>query len=272
MDRTLPAANGRRERGRPAATTGKVPMTGSELSSDFGGELLSTTVKRLLLDRIVRGQYQPGERIVELQLAKELGTSQSPIREALRDLAAVGIVTIHPRRGARVRLPSAKELADVSIVRSEVDGLAARLAASLITDDALDELEWLVEEMLARLDERDFPAVTEADVRFHELIAQSSANHALERVFGQLAPFARTFITLTLPNVDVRGIVLEHRGILAALRDRQPARAASAARAHQLNVSDLLRTHYPVVAEPAAARSRGGHRVTPQRSRAADHG
>ena len=220
-------------------------MTGSRPSADFGGELLSTTVKRLLLDRIVRGHYQPGERIVELQLAKELGTSQSPIREALRDLAAVGIVTIHPRRGARVRLPSGKELADVSIVRSEVDALAARLAVDIITDADLAALDALVEEMLARLDEGDFPAVTEADARFHRLIAQASANHALERVFDQLAPVARTFITLTLPDVDVRSIVLEHRTILAALRDRQSDRAAEAARAHQLNVSELLQTHYP---------------------------
>ena len=227
-------------------------MTASRPRSDFGGELLSTTVKRLLLDRIVHGHYQPGERIVELQLAKELGTSQSPIREALRDLAAIGIVTIHPRRGARVRLPSGKELADVSIVRSEVDALAARLAAELITDDDLAELDALVEEMLTRLDEGNFPAVTEADARFHQLIAEVSANHALERVFDQLAPVARTFITLTLPDVDVRGIVLEHRTILSALRERQGDRAAQAARTHQLNVSELLQAHYPARATGAA--------------------
>jgi DNA-binding GntR family transcriptional regulator len=227
-------------------------MTASRPRPDFGGELLSTTVKRLLLDRIVHGHYQPGERIVELQLAKELGTSQSPIREALRDLAAIGIVTIHPRRGARVRLPSGKELADVSIVRSEVDALAARLAAELITDDDLAELDALVEEMLTRLDEGNFPAVTEADARFHQLIAEVSANHALERVFDQLAPVARTFITLTLPDVDVRGIVLEHRTILSALRERQGDRAAQAARTHQLNVSELLQAHYPTRATGAA--------------------
>ncbi|MCU1620492.1 MAG: Transcriptional regulator, GntR family [Modestobacter sp.] len=220
-------------------------MTGSHQSSDFGGELLSTTVKRLLLDRIVHGHYRPGERIVELQLAKELGTSQSPIREALRDLAAIGIVTIHPRRGARVRLPSGKELADVSIVRSEVDALAARLAAELITDTDLAALEALVEEMLTRLDEGNFPAVTEADARFHQIIAQASRNHALERAFDQLAPVARTFITLTLPGVDVHAIVLEHRTILAALRNREASGAAQAARTHQLNVSELLQAHYP---------------------------
>ena len=224
-------------------------MTGSQSSSDFGGELLSATVKRLVLDRIVQGYYRPGERIVEFTLAKELGVSQSPVREGLRELAAVGIVTIHPRRGARVRMPSSKELADVSLVRSEIDALAARLAADLVTDNLVDELQSLIDEMLSRLEAQDFPGVTQADVRFHELIVQTSANHALERTFDQLAPFARTFITLTLPDVDVRGIVLEHRPILDALRNRDGARAADAARMHQCHVSDLLQLHFPRAAE-----------------------
>jgi DNA-binding GntR family transcriptional regulator len=215
------------------------------VSPDFGGELLSATVKRLVLDRIVSGHYPPGARIVEFQLAKELGVSQSPVREALRELAAVGIVTILPRRGARVRLPSAKELADVSVVRAEVDGLAARLAAGRVPDDTLAALEALIEEMLAALARGDFSGVTDADVRFHELIADASENHALERAFDQLAPFARTFITLTLPGVDVHDIVLQHRPILEALRAHDAERAAGAARDHQLAVADLLRTHLP---------------------------
>jgi DNA-binding GntR family transcriptional regulator len=220
-------------------------VTESQLGADFGGELLSATVKRLVLDRIVQGHYRPGERIVEFKLAKELGLSQSPVREGLRELAAVGIVTIHPRRGARVRLPSAKELADVSVVRAEIDALAARLAAGRISDATLGTLEELIEQMLSRLDAGDFSGVTEADVRFHHLIAEASENHALERAFDQLAPFARTFITLTLPDVDVRGIVLEHRPILDALRAHDAEGAAEAARAHQLSVSDLLQTHFP---------------------------
>jgi DNA-binding GntR family transcriptional regulator len=226
----------------------------TEMSAEFGAELLSATVKRLVLDRIVQGHYRPGERIVEFKLAKELGVSQSPVREALRELAAVGIVTIHPRRGARVRLPSAKELADVSVVRAEIDALAARLAAPRIPDAILDALEALIEEMLAQLDAGDFSGVTEADVRFHQLIAEASENHALERAFEQLAPFARTFITLTLPDVDVREIVLEHRPILAALRGRDAGAAAEAARAHQLSVSELLRTHVPAaLGDPSEA-------------------
>lgn len=224
-------------------------MTETSPSADFGGELLSATVKRLVLDRIVTGHYRPGARIVEFQLAKELGLSQSPVREALRELAAIGIVTIHPRRGARVRLPSAKELADVSVVRGEVDALAARLCAGRVTEDTLDAMDALIQEMLACVAREDFSGLTDADVRFHDLIADASGNHALERAFDQLAPFARTFITLTLPGVDVRDIVLQHRPILEALRAHDADRAADAARHHQQAVAELLRTHLPAAEE-----------------------
>lgn len=211
--------------------------------ADFGGELLSDKVKRLVLDRIVHGHYQPGERVVEFQLSKELGISQSPVRDALRELAAIGVITMHARRGARVRMPSAKELADVSQVRAEIDALAARLAAERMTEATLASLEELVERMLGKLEEGNFPAVTDADVRFHELIVKASGNRALEQTFSQLAPFARTFLTLTLPDADVREILLEHKGILEALAAREPERAAEAARSHQLGVRELMLHH-----------------------------
>jgi DNA-binding GntR family transcriptional regulator len=146
-------------------------------------------------------------------------------------------------------MPSAKELADVSVVRAEVDALAARLGAGRVPEDTLSALEVLIEEMLDCLASEDFAGVTDADVRFHELIADAAENHALERAFDQLAPFARTFITLTLPGVDVHEIVLQHRPILEALRAHDADRAADAARHHQQAVADLLRTHLPAVPE-----------------------
>lgn len=217
-------------------------MTETKLGEDFGGELLSTTVKRLLLDRILSGEYEPGARIVELQLAKEFGTSQSPIREALRDLAGLGIVTIHPRRGARVRVPTAKELSDVSVVRSELDALAARLAVDVMSAEELTKLSALLAEMTASAEKHDYRRLASADAQFHATIAAASGNSAVARVFEQLEPFARTFITFSLPNVDVSGILHEHAEIMAALQARDGERASTAAREHQLSVSRLLQT------------------------------
>ena len=146
-------------------------MNGHGPASAIGGELLSTSVKKLLLDRIMSGHYEPGERIIELQLSKELGTSQSPVREALRDLAAIGIVTIHSRRGARVRLPTSKELADISLVRSEIDALAATLAAPLLDEEVLGGLREAYAEMERHQADGNHVALTQADAEFHRIIA-----------------------------------------------------------------------------------------------------
>ncbi|WP_139980244.1 GntR family transcriptional regulator [Nocardioides litoris] len=217
---------------------------GHGVEPGFGGELLSTSVKKVLLDRIIRGHYQPGERIVELQVSKELGTSQSPVREALRDLAAIGIVTIHSRRGARVRLPTSKELADISLVRSEIDALAATLAMPLLNEDVLGELREAYLDLERHQADGDYVEMTQADARFHRLIATTSGNKAIQHVFDQLEPFARTFITLTLPKVNHSSIVTEHKLILEALEVGDVSAAARHARDHQLNVSALFRDHF----------------------------
>lgn len=168
--------------------------------SGFGGELLSASVRRVLQNRIMLGHYKPGDRIIELQVAKELGTSQSPVREALRELAAIGIVTIHSRRGARVRLPTSSELADISLVRSEIDALAATIATPLMDEDIIGQLREAYDDMQRHRAAEDHVAMTQADARFHRLIASTSQNKAIQHVFDQLEPFARTFITLTLPG------------------------------------------------------------------------
>lgn len=214
------------------------------VQSAIRGELLSTSVKKLLLDRIMSGHYKPGERIIELQLSKELGTSQSPVREALRDLAAIGIVTIHSRRGARVRLPTSKELSDISLVRSEIDALAATLAAPLVDEDVLGQLRAAYADMEHHHADGNHAALTQADAQFHRLIVMTSANQAIQHVFDQLEPFARTFITLTLPKVNVQSIIGEHKLILSALEQRDGSLAAKCAREHQLNVSVLFRDHF----------------------------
>lgn len=217
---------------------------GGSSARAFGGELLSTSVRRVLQTRIMEGHYKPGERIIELQVAKELGTSQSPVREALRELAAIGIVTINSRRGARVRLPTSVELADISLVRSEIDALAATIAAPLMDENVLGQLREAYAEMQRHRADGDHVAMTQADARFHRLIASTSENKAIQHVFDQLEPFARTFITLTLPRADTKSIIDEHALILEAFEAGDAALASSRARAHQLNVSALFRDHF----------------------------
>ena len=212
----------------------------SETAITIGSEPLSTSIKRLLLSRIVNGDYGPGERIVESRLAKELKISQSPVREALRDLAAMGMVEIESRRGARVRKPTVKELRDVVEVRAEVDALAARLAATRVNPDAVEALRIAQSDMDACFEAKDYAGLTEADARFHGILARESGNEAVERVFDQLEPFARTFITLAAPQVELSQILCGHSEILDALVAEDSELAAERARSHRLHVRDAF--------------------------------
>src|SRR5512136_3235755 len=106
---------------------------------------LSDQVKDNLLQAILDGRYPPGSRIVETRVARELGTSQAPVREALRGLEALGVIEILPFRGARVRRPSASELLEAYAVRFELEALGARLGVPRMSDADLAELEELGE-------------------------------------------------------------------------------------------------------------------------------
>src|SRR4051794_41279653 len=111
--------------------------------------VLADQVKERLLEAILDGSYPPDSRIVETAVAKELGTSQAPVREALRGLAALGVVEITPFRGARVRRPTRRELLEAYAVRSALEALGARLAVPRLTDADLAELTACVDAMQA---------------------------------------------------------------------------------------------------------------------------
>lgn len=107
--------------------------------------VLSDQVKDRLLQEIMAGHYPPGARIVETRVARELGTSQAPVREALRDLEALGVVEINAFRGARVRHPTKAELLEAYGIRAELESLGARLALPRMSDADLEELQGYVE-------------------------------------------------------------------------------------------------------------------------------
>ncbi|HEY4634446.1 MAG TPA: GntR family transcriptional regulator [Candidatus Limnocylindrales bacterium] len=199
--------------------------------------VLADQVKDRLLDGILSGRYPPDSRIVETQIARELGTSQAPVREALRGLEALGVVEITPFRGARVRRPTRRELLEAYVVRSTLETLAARLAVPLMTDADIDELSGHVDAMQAAARAGDGHAVAEADARFHGRIVELGDNGALLRVWRSLEPFSRTYITLVVPGADPRWSADLHVPILAALRERDAEAVAAALERHFTEVS-----------------------------------
>ena len=164
--------------------------------------VLAEYAKERLLQRIMDGSYPPDSRIVETRVAWEFGTSQAPIREALRGLEALGVVEITPFRGTRVRQPDLHELVEAYVVRTDLEVLGARLGMSRITATDLDDLCDLVKQMRDAAAIGDRHAVATADAGFHRRLIQLAGNSTLERLWGSLEPFSRTYITLGRPWVQ----------------------------------------------------------------------
>ncbi|MGZ6345757.1 MAG: GntR family transcriptional regulator [Candidatus Limnocylindrales bacterium] len=214
--------------------------------------VLADQVKERLLEGILSGRYPPHSRIVETRVARELGTSQAPVREALRGLEALGVVEISPFRGARVRRPSADELLEAYTIRSELEALGARLALPRMTDTDLEELISFGEEMQRAARRHDPHGVAVADAGFHGRLVTIAANGALARVWRALEPFSRTYLTLVVPGADARWAANLHLPILAALRERDAEAVVRALDRHFADIAARLRAEWPDEAPPAS--------------------
>jgi DNA-binding GntR family transcriptional regulator len=205
--------------------------------------LLANQVKERLLESILDGTYPPDSRIVETAIAKELGTSQAPVREALRGLEALGMVEITPFRGARVRRLDPEELLGAYIVRSTLEVLGTRLAVTRMTDEDVTELLGIGDRLqeAARADDRRAVAIIDASL--HERIIELSGNRTLLRVWRSLEPLSRTYITLAGPGSDPQWSADLHNPILDAIRRRDTEGAVRAIESHFEEVRVWLADH-----------------------------
>lgn len=219
--------------------------------------VLAEQVKDRLLQDILGGRYPPHSRIVETRVARELGTSQAPVREALRGLEALGLVEILPFRGARVRRPTAQELLEAYAVRSELESLGARLGVPLMTEAELADLEALGLKMQEAAAVGDSHAVAVADANFHARLIGLAGNATLERVWRSLEPYSRTYITLVAPGADVHWTADLHPSILRALRTRNPDLVIAALRSHFEEASAHLAGGWPDGQPPTGGERRG---------------
>ena len=202
--------------------------------------MLADQVRDRLLERILDGSYPPDSRIVETSVAKELGTSQAPVREALRGLAELGVVEKAPFQGARVRRLQPEELLEAYVVRSAIEALAAKLAVPRMTDADIDDLAALGEKMTEAAKAGDGRTVAQHDVSFHGRIVELSGNRTLLRVWRSLEPFSRTYLTLIMPGSDPEWSAGLHPPIVDSLRQRDAAGVIRALEMHFTEVSDVL--------------------------------
>jgi DNA-binding GntR family transcriptional regulator len=193
--------------------------------------VLREQVKNVLLHRIASGELKPGERLVETRIAHELGTSQAPVREALRDLEQLRLVESEPFRGARVRAFGDAELVEVYPVRAALEELAAREATLRLGGD-VSALEREVEAMRAAARRGDVTALARHDIAFHRLIVEAAGNQVLEQCWKSLGLEGAITITLYGTYVEPGEAAELHVPILEAIRSGKPGAAARAVRKH----------------------------------------
>lgn len=172
-----------------------------------------------LRDEILSNRLQAGTELQETALAESLGVSRGPVREALGRLAAEGLVTVRPRRGAVVRSLSKEEFLEAYQVREALEALAVRLAVPRLSRDELARLQRLTDEMAAWAQRDAVHEFFEANLKFHEAVVQASANRTLQELYRHLVRQMRPYQMRSLAlRGNLRRSVAEHRAILRAAR------------------------------------------------------
>lgn len=190
---------------------------------------------------IMNGTLQPRERLMELQLAEELGVSRTPIREALRKLELEGFIVMVPRKGAYVADLSFKDIADVFEIRAALEGLAAGLAAERITEDELDSMERLLVGKQEAITQGDIDKLVEVDTSFHELLYKASRNARLATIISNLREQIQRFrlTSLSFPGRNKESLK-EHKQLVEAIQARDSQLARQLAQEHIENAENVL--------------------------------
>lgn len=172
-----------------------------------------------LRNAILEGDLKAGKRLMEVQLAEQLGVSRTPIREAIRKLELEGLVVMLPRKGAYVANMSFKDLIDVLEIRANLEGLAAYLAAERRRDEDINDLERLAKEFEKSVRETDIDNVLKKDIEFHEKIFLMANNKKLYQLITSLWEQVHRFRVTYVSNYDASlSLVDEHNKILEAIK------------------------------------------------------
>ena len=190
---------------------------------------LRDVVFRTLRQAILRGELKPGERLMEIRLANQLGVSRTPIREAIRMLELDGLVIMVPRKGAQVAQITEKDLNDVLEVRLGLEELAVKLACQRITESELQKLYQAsrsFEQMLETTETDDLQKLAKADVAFHDVIYQATNNERLIQLLNNLREQMYRYRIEYLKDVKSRrSLVEEHDALYERMKNRDLAGA-----------------------------------------------
>jgi DNA-binding GntR family transcriptional regulator len=199
---------------------------------------LAQQIRESLVVRIVSGEIRPGERLVETRLASVYGTSQAPVREALRELEAMRMVETRPRRGTFVRHFVQETLRECYVVRAALEETATRLAM-LGGAMPVAALRAEVKAMRAAARTGDPDAAARASVAFHRHVVDAARNELLKLSWEALRIEARTSVTMVAADVKLKDIAREHAALLKTIEAGDLETACREARDHQWHYADL---------------------------------
>lgn len=193
---------------------------------------LTSRVYEVLKNKILSMELPPGTRLKDGELAKGLGVSNTPIREAIRQLEKDGLVETIPHRGNFVKKMSPEEVCEIYDVRMVLEALAARLAVDMFTPEQLKWIETKVEEYERAFDNDDISLGLEVDFAFHDLIAQASGNKTLLEMLRGLATRIHTLRHMDRGKTRRRESLKDHKAIYQALKERDAKKAEEAITQH----------------------------------------
>lgn len=222
---------------------------------------LRDVVFKTLRQAILKGELEPGERLMEIQLAERLGVSRTPIREAIRKLELEGLVLMIPRKGAEVAKISESNLRDVLEVRRSLEELAIDLACQRMMPEELEELKMTQESFRLAIKSGDAMEIAQTDEKYHDIIYRSTKNEKLVQLLNNLREQMYRYRLEYIKDEDKRQILLiEHEHILKALSMRHVQEAKQAIREHIDNQEITIRKNLKEQQENDIQRKVSGRR------------
>lgn len=212
-----------------------------------------------LRDEIIRGDLVPGQYLRLEEIAPRFDVSTMPVREALRDLAAEGLVTVFPHRGAMVTQLSADELQDIYDIRVTLEEMATRLAVPFVTKAILTELASLIEQIENHVG--DIATLVKLNHQFHLTLYAASGRKHLCELIRMLRYRSQHYLHVYTAEVDVGHLPQtpgEHRAILEACKRGDVEKAAALMREHVAEAGRVIVEHARQRDESAAATNRTG--------------
>jgi DNA-binding GntR family transcriptional regulator len=207
-------------------------QSNSEQDKHIPRIVLSDRIKEYIVESVLAGELKAGDRIVESSMARQLGVSQAPVREAIRDLVLLGFLETEPYKGTSVRSFTPEELWETYTVRAALESLAARLAAMNLTEEDANALQRILEEMMAVAHRQDRDRLLELDNMFHETILQISRNKTLYQLWKTLQFGTWSIVTYRKSSYDPVYLAARHEELLAALKTGDPEKAAHVMQHH----------------------------------------